>query len=88
MEEKSNPVRTVTTTIRTKLGEDVLLPVRTAQKVPKDMVGEIVSRLRSVFVDNDVKIGENVYIADIDGQNICVIATSDTGKGQGFSAIL
>ena len=88
MEEKSNPVRTVTTTIRTKLGEDVLLPVRTAQKVPKDMVGEIVSRLRSVFVDNDVKIGENVCSADIDGKNICVIATSDTGKDQGFSAIL
>ena len=77
MEEKSNPVRTVTTTVK---ANGHLLPVRTLQKVPKDKVGELVSMLRRVGIDRRVKNGENVYDTDMDGRHITVIATSDCGE--------
>ncbi|MBQ4501032.1 MAG: DUF1667 domain-containing protein, partial [Spirochaetales bacterium] len=80
MEEKSNPVRTVTTTVKTMAGDGPLLPVRTLQKVPKDKVGELVAMLRQVGIDRPVKNGENVYDTDMDGRHITVIATSDCGE--------
>ena len=77
MEEKSNPVRTVTTTVRTKAGKDVLLPVRTAGKVPKDQVKDLVRQLRDQCVDRSVRTGEKVFEPELDGQKVVVIATAD-----------
>ncbi|MBQ3696462.1 MAG: FAD-dependent oxidoreductase [Spirochaetales bacterium] len=80
MEERSNPVRTVTTTVKTMAGDGPLLPVRTLQKVPKDKVVELVSELRSVRVEKPVGNGETVFSTDIEGNHITVIATSDCGE--------
>ena len=77
MDEKSNPVRTVTTTVRIKAGKDVLLPVRTAGKVPKDQVKDLVRQLRDQCVDRSVRTGEKVFEPELDGQKVVVIATAD-----------
>ena len=41
LEELTNPSRTLTTTIRVRNRKDVLIPVRTNKKVPKDKLFDI-----------------------------------------------
>lgn len=65
--ECTNPLRCVTTTIKTKNGEPV--SVKTDRAIPKDKVFEVVEIINSKTIDLPVYIGD-VIIEDVFGCNI------------------
>lgn len=56
--ECTNPVRTVTTTIRCESGE--VLPVKTDRPVPKSRVFDVMDEIARAVVSPDSKIGDVV----------------------------
>ena len=70
--ECTNPVRTVTSTVRVSNREDTMVSVKTAAPVPKEKMMEVMAQLRSITVSAPVKIGD-VILSDVFGTN--VIAT-------------
>lgn len=81
-QEKANPKRILTSTVRCVRGEgadetDKLLPVRTETPVPKASMKQIVEELRNVTVRPPIKAGDRVCLAkDGDGNEVAIIATS------------
>lgn len=69
-----NPVRTLTTTVKTTCS--VLLPVRTRNAIPKALMMDAMAVLRSVTVNAPVK-GGDVIVPDICGTGVDVIASID-----------
>lgn len=74
LSEMNNPVRTVTATVRIAGAEIAMLPVKTAQPVPKDAMERVVKALQSIEVIAPVESGE-VVARDICGTGIDVVAT-------------
>ena len=72
--ECTNPVRTVTSTVRVANRHDTMVSVKTAAPVPKNKMMEVMARLRSTCVDAPVAIGD-VILEDVFGTT--VIATKD-----------
>lgn len=69
--ELTHPVRTLTTTVRTADGS--VLPVRTAQPIPKELVFEAMKAVNALVLDRPVTFGD-VVIADILGTGVDLIA--------------
>ena len=59
--ECTNPVRTVTSTVRVSNREDTMVSVKTAAPVPKEKMMEVMAQLRSITVSAPVKIGDVVF---------------------------
>jgi CxxC motif-containing protein len=72
--ECTNPVRTVTSTVRISNRKDTMVSVKTAAPVPKGKMMEVMAQLRNITVSAPVKIGD-VVLPDIFGTK--VIATKD-----------
>ena len=64
-EEFLNPKRMLTTTIVVKGGKIPLLPVRSREKLPKNILKEAVNLLSKLTVNAPVKKGDIIY------KNIC-----------------
>lgn len=64
--ELTNPVRTLTSSVRITGGTDAFLPVRTAQPIPKGMLFEAMKEIRKITVTAPVSVGD-VVAADIAG---------------------
>ncbi len=60
-QERLEPKRTVTTTVKHLDGEGVLIPVKTAEKVRKEQVKDVVNTLKSVNAQGRVEIGEEIF---------------------------
>lgn len=75
-QEMIKPVRTVTTTVKTREGENVLLPVRSVVAIDKNKVRGVVEELRDVTVEKDFDIGDEVYRITLDGTDVQIIATA------------
>lgn len=71
--EVTNPVRTVTTTVRLKGGG--VVPVKTRGEIPKGKMMEIVKELKALEVKGPVRIGETV-LEDAAGTGVPVVATA------------
>ena len=69
--ECTNPVRTVTSTVRVSNREDTMVSVKTAAPVPKEKMMEVMAQLRSITVSAPVKIGD-VVLTDIFGTSVIV----------------
>lgn len=69
-----NPVRTLTTTVKTTYS--VLLPVRTREAIPKALLMEAMAVLRGVVVTAPVK-GGDVIVPNICNTGVDVIASVD-----------
>lgn len=69
-----NPLRTLTTTVKTT--GSVLLPVRTRDAIPKALMMDAMVVLRNITVHAPVK-GGDVIVADICGTGVDVIASVD-----------
>ena len=69
--ECTNPVRTVTSTVRVSNRNDTMVSVKTADPVPKEKMMEVMRRLRSITVSAPVKIGD-VVLTDIFGTNVII----------------
>ena len=72
--ECTNPVRTVTSTIRVANREDTMLPVKTAAPIPKDKMFAVMEQLRSTTVLAPVNIGDVILDAVFGTQ---IVATGD-----------
>lgn len=73
--EITNPVRTLTSTVkaRKKTGETVMLPVRTSEPIPKGALLEAMDRIREITVDAPVNMGD-VLVRDFVAEGTCLIA--------------
>ena len=69
--ECTNPVRTVTSTVRVSNREDIMVSVKTAAPVPKEKMMEVMAQLRSITVSAPVKIGD-VVLTDVFGTNVII----------------
>ena len=74
--ECTNPVRTVTSTVRVNNRKDIMASVKTAAPVPKGKMMEVMTALRSITVSAPVKIGD-VILSDIFGTDIIVTKAVD-----------
>ena len=72
--ECTNPVRTLTTTVKTKKGE--MVSVKTDRPIPKEKQKECMNLLNQTIAPEQVKIGD-VILEDVFGCN--VVATSNKG---------
>ena len=73
-DECTNPKRTVTSTVRCKSGEVVV--VKTDRTIPKGMMFEVMSAINSVVADDDIKIGD-IIIENVCGTDANVVATAN-----------
>ena len=80
-EEFRDPRRVVTTTVTAKDGVLPLLPVRTAEAIPKRLVVEAVGALAGLVVEAPVTDGQVIY-PDIVGTGVDVIASRDLARVQ------
>lgn len=67
-----NPVRTLTTTVRTAYG--VPLPVRSKDPLPKDMMFEAMRAVNSVMLVAPVNAGD-VIISNVCGTGVDIVAS-------------
>lgn len=74
--EITNPVRTVTTTVRTVFPGTPALPVRTDGEIPKGKIRDLMKAVNSIVVTKPIGIGEAV-LEDALGLGINVIAASN-----------
>ena len=74
--ECTNPVRTVTSTVRVSNREDTMVSVKTAAPVPKEKMMEVMAQLRSMTVSAPVKIGD-VILSDVFGTNVIATKAMD-----------
>lgn len=75
-EEVTAPKRMLTTTVRIQNGKLPLLPVVSAQPIPKEKIKEAVRYLANVIVQAPVAVGD-VICADILGLGVAVVASRD-----------
>lgn len=74
--ECTNPVRTVTATVRVKNRVDMMLPVKTVTPVPKGKMREVMALLRRTSVTAPVAIG-TVILPDVLGTDIIATGKVD-----------
>ena len=74
--ECTNPVRTVTSTVRVSNRKDTMVSVKTAAPVPKDKMMDVMELLRSITVSAPVKIGD-VVLNGVFGTDIIVTKEID-----------
>jgi CxxC motif-containing protein len=73
--EITNPVRALTTTVRTAFPGVPVLPVRTAGEIPKGRIRDVMAALNRVTVSSPVGIGA-VVTENVLGLGVDVICTS------------
>ena len=73
--ECTNPMRTVTSTVRCEGG--AVVAVKTAANVPKSRVFDVMDAINSTTAPNTVRIGD-VIVADVCGLGVDVVATSNS----------
>lgn len=78
--ESLNPKRMMTSTVRLHGAILDVLPVKSAQPVPKSMVPVCVIALKGVDIDAPVKMGD-VIVSNVAGTGVDVIATRSFERG-------
>ena len=73
--ECTNPMRTVTSTVRCKSG--AVVAVKTASNIPKSLVFDVMKAINSVTAPDTVRIGD-VIIPDVCGTGVDVVATANS----------
>ncbi len=74
--ECTNPVRTVTATVRVSNRADTMVSVKTETPVPKDKMMDVMQILRRIQVEAPVYIGDVIY-QDAFGSRIIVTKAVD-----------
>ncbi len=78
--ECTNPVRTVTTTVRTASGE--ILPVKTKQPIPKNQVKNAMKIINKAVAVLPIRVGD-VIIEDVFGSP--VVSAKSMGKWRKYA---
>lgn len=82
LKELREPVRTLTTTLRTVDRDFPLLPVRTSMPVLKTLMRDIVRETAKVVVKPPVRCGQ-VVVPDVGGSGADLVATTDWSRRAG-----
>ncbi len=69
--ECTNPVRTVTATVRVANRTDIMASVKTDRPVPKDRMMDVMARLRRTQINAPAAIGD-VVLRDVFGANVVI----------------
>ena len=69
--ECTNPVRTVTATVRVANRKDTMVCVKTASPVPKGKMMDVMAMLRNTQVEAPVSIGD-IVLKDVFGADVIV----------------
>ena len=78
--ELTNPVRSLTTTVKLVGGNLPVVPVKSSKTVPKDKMFECMKLINEASIKAPVKIGD-VVIKDILGSGADIVVTNnDSGK--------
>lgn len=73
VEEVTNPRRVITTTVKLNGGYLNLLPVKTNDSVPKELMFDIMKLLDNVLVNAPVNVGD-VIVKDVLGTGVDVVS--------------
>ncbi|MCF8001737.1 MAG: DUF1667 domain-containing protein [Halanaerobiales bacterium] len=82
IDEYKNPTRILPTTIRVKNGEFPLVPVKTAEPIPKSLLIKAMDVIAKKEVEAPVKIGD-ILIKNILDTGVNVVATRNINKKVG-----
>ncbi len=69
------PRRTLTAVVGMR-GSDRMLPVRTAQPIPKEQIWAAMAEIRKLRVEEPVRSGE-IIITDLAGTGVALVATDE-----------
>lgn len=72
--EVTNPVRVVTSTVKIKKGVLPVIPVKTKGAIPKDLNFKVMEVLREIEVEAPIKVGD-IIVENILHTGIDVVAT-------------
>lgn len=72
--EVLSPTRMVTSSVRVKGGEHIMVSVKTSQDIPKDKIFDCMEEIRKVTVNAPIAIGD-VIIKDCAGTGVSIVAT-------------
>lgn len=75
-QELTCPMRVLTTTVAVSGGDEVLLPVRTAEAIPLALHAKTMDLIRGVVVNAPIRMGD-VVLKDLLGTSINLIASMD-----------
>lgn len=75
-DEITNPMRSVTSTVRTVFEDMPVLSVRTDGEIPKSKVFDLIKLLKDVTVDKRLKVND-IVIANVFGSEVNVISTKN-----------
>lgn len=76
VDECTNPVRMLTSTMKVEGGKLPVIPVKTSKPIPKGKMFECMEIINSVCVDAPIKMGE-VLISNICDTGVDIIATNE-----------
>ena len=74
--EVTNPLRIVTTTVKIKEGEYPVIPVKTEKAIPKGLIFNAMEEMNKIVVEAPVKMGD-IIIENILNTGVNVIASRD-----------
>lgn len=77
--ECTNPKRSITSTVRVNGGKMAVVPIKSAQAIPKELMFKCMEAINSVAVDAPVKIGD-VIIKNVLDTGIDIVATNNVAK--------
>ena len=74
--ELTNPVRTITSSVRVNNREDLLVSVKTSGSIPKGKIFEVMEKINTLSVSAPTKIGQ-VVCANILGLGVDIVITKN-----------
>jgi len=77
--EVTNPVRVITTTVKIKDGELPVIPVKTKTPIPKELNFKAMEVLNSIEIEAPISMGD-IIVKDILGTGVDVVATRSLKK--------
>ncbi len=78
-QELTCPMRVLTTTVAVSGGDEVLLPVRTAEAIPLALHAQAMDLIRGLVVDAPIRMGD-IVLEDLLGTNIDLVASMDINQ--------
>ena len=76
VEEYVNPVRMLTTTVKTSHPKHPRLSVKTRGPIPKKMMFSILDELKDIVITHNVKVGD-IVLSNVKNTSVDVIATKN-----------
>jgi len=77
--EVTNPVRVITTTVKVKDGELPVIPVKTKTPIPKELNFKAMEVLNSIEIEAPISMGD-IIVKNILGTGVDVVATRNLKK--------